>query len=164
MLREQQAAAAWAAQSGQLLTLGPCDQVAPFLFAAYGPELRGFTVGEPLTPELLAALRPSPLAAVATAGPNGIFSPAPGATLAGAVAVRAAADDPAFWKWQLDVLVNGQQAAFLGLGEQPSAAPTDILLWDTATVPDGDHVLRLRVVRRDGNYEEYFVPVSVHNS
>jgi hypothetical protein len=80
------------------------------------------------------------------------------------VTIRAAAADPSFWKWQLDIMVNGQDTAFLGLGEQPLATPTDIFLWDTRSIADGDHVLRLRVVRRDGNYDEFFVPVSVHNS
>ena len=68
------------------------------------------------------------------------------------------------WAGQLDVLVNGQSPTFLSLGEQPAATPGDLFLWDTTSLPDGDHVLRLRVVRRDGNYDEFFVPVNVRNS
>ena len=36
-------------------------------------------------------------------------------------------------------------------------------IWHTTTVPGGSYKLRLRVMRRDGNYDEYFVrniPVS----
>jgi hypothetical protein len=32
-----------------------------------------------------------------------------------------------------------------------------LALWDTTVIPDGQYSLRLRVVRVDGNYDEYFV-------
>ena len=37
--------------------------------------------------------------------------------------------------------------------------------WDTTQVPDGTYSLRLRVVRKDGNYEEFYVrQISVVNA
>jgi hypothetical protein len=32
-----------------------------------------------------------------------------------------------------------------------------LALWDTTVIPDGQYSLRLRLVRLDGNYDEYFV-------
>jgi hypothetical protein len=37
------------------------------------------------------------------------------------------------------------------------------MAWNTANFPNGEHVLRLRVVHRDGNYEEYFSRVTIAN-
>jgi hypothetical protein len=40
-----------------------------------------------------------------------------------------------------------------------------IALWDTTIIPDGVYSLRLRVVRADGNYDEYFVRgIQVNNT
>ena len=73
---------------------------------------------------------------------------------------------PAFRKWQLDLLLDGNenQATFLAVGEQPVPAPAELLLWDTTPFPDGKHQLRLRVVRSDGNYDEYFTPITIANA
>ena len=81
-------------------------------------------------------------------------------------ACRAWQPTPAFRKWQLDLLLDGNetQATFLAVGEQPVPTPAELLLWDTTPFPDGKHQLRLRVVRSDGNYDEYFTPVTIANA
>jgi hypothetical protein len=96
-------------------------------------------------------------------GANGIYSPAGGMPVAGTVAIQAAANLPDFWKWQLDVLVGGQSASFIAVGEQPVPAPVPLVAWNTANYPNGEHVLRLRVVHSDGNYDEYFSRVTIAN-
>jgi hypothetical protein len=49
---------------------------------------------------------------------NGITAPAEGATVSGTTEVKGYANDPAFKKWQLDVLPGGDGAAvFVATGE-----------------------------------------------
>ena len=101
----------------------------------------------------------------AAAGGNGIQSPAPGAALRGAITVSGMADDQQFAKWQLDMLPAGAggQATFLALGEQPQASTGALTILDTARFPDGNYGLRLRVVRHDGNYDEYINQIVIAN-
>lgn len=97
---------------------------------------------------------------------NGIAAPAEGAAISGVVAVQGVAVHPAFRKWQLDLLINGDpvQASFLALGEQPVAERSALTNLDTTLYPDGNHVLRLRVVHTNLNYDEYFTPVVIRNT
>ena len=97
---------------------------------------------------------------------NGFIGIPDGATVSGTVEVKAVADDSDFMKWQLDVLPfqNADQAIFLAVGEEPASSPTVIATIDTTVFPNGEHDLRLRVVRSDSNYDEYFVTVNVDNS
>ncbi len=96
---------------------------------------------------------------------NGFVGIPDGATVSGAVEVKAVADDPDFLKWQLDVLPfqNADQAIFLAVGEEASSSPTVIATIDTTMFPNGEHDLRLRVVRSDSNYDEYFVTININN-
>ncbi|MCB0246938.1 MAG: polysaccharide deacetylase family protein [Anaerolineae bacterium] len=100
----------------------------------------------------------------ASAG-NGIQSPADGATVRGAVVVSGIAQDEQFAKWQLDLLPANQtdQVVFLSLSEQPLPTTGDLAVLDTTHFPDGDYKLRLRVVRRDGNYDEYYRDIVIAN-
>jgi hypothetical protein len=95
--------------------------------------------------------------------PNGIYNPAPDSTISGAVAVQGIAVHPEFWKWQVDLLLDGTRETYLGSGAYKAPSPTDLLLLDTALYPNGSHVLRLRVVRKDGNYDEFFAPITIQN-
>ncbi len=96
---------------------------------------------------------------------NGFVAIPDGATVSGTVEVKAVADDPDFMKWQLDVLPfqNADQAIFLAVGEEPASSPTVIATIDTTAFPNGEHDLRLRVVRNDSNYDEYFVTINIDN-
>lgn len=173
MREERRAAMNWAAQRGLLLSLGDCASVDVLVRALFGPAAVAVTVGGPADPgsfEALAAeisqsegITGTEEVAAAPGGPNGIVEPPPGSVISGSQTVVAVAALPDFGKWQLDLLLNSTDATFLGLGEWPVPAPTALLTWDSARYPNGDHTLRLRVVRRDGNYDEFYVPVRVQN-
>ncbi len=104
--------------------------------------------------------------ATAQEASNGLTAPTAGSVVRGVVSVQGVAAHPTFRKWQLDLLLesNESQATFLAVGEQPVPAPAELLLWDTTPFPDGKHQLRLRVVRSDGNYDEYFTPITIANA
>lgn len=94
-----------------------------------------------------------------------IIVPAAHAVISGTVTVEGRAAHPTFRKWQLDLLINGDpaQATFLALGEKPVASRADLIHWDTTRYPNGDHLLRLRVVHSNLNYDEVFSPVTIAN-
>ena len=102
-----------------------------------------------------------PLAAGA-AMENGITSPADGATVKGIAEVKGYANDSAFAKWQLDLLPGGAAdgAIFLAVGEKPGEFSYNL---DTNPLPNGEHALRLRVVRNDSNYSEYINKFTIAN-
>jgi lipoprotein-anchoring transpeptidase ErfK/SrfK len=95
---------------------------------------------------------------------SGITSPSANSALAGEVSIHGTADHPEFRKWQVDLVLAGQDghATFLALGEQPVRDDT-FFVWDTTAYPDGTHTLRLRVVHSNLNYDEYYVPVTLRN-
>jgi uncharacterized surface protein with fasciclin (FAS1) repeats len=107
-----------------------------------------------------------PAAAAAKAVPaamtNGITSPKDGATVSGTVDVKGYASDPSFMKWQLDVLPGGDAnaAIFLAAGDTPGEFSYTV---NTTAFPNGEHALRLRVVRSDSNYDEYVTKFTVAN-
>lgn len=109
------------------------------------------------------ALLGLPMAAGAADEANGITSPSEGATVMGTATVEGYASDPNFQKWQLDVLPGGaaDAAIFLALGEEPGKFSVNV---DTTNFPDGEHALRLRVVRSDSNYDEYITKFKVANA
>ena len=102
-----------------------------------------------------------PLAAGA-AMENGITRPSDGATVKGVVEVAGYASDPAFSKWQLDVLPGGAAdgAIFLAVGDKPGEFTYSL---NTNPLPNGEHALRLRVVRSDSNYSEYINKFTIAN-
>ena len=95
-----------------------------------------------------------------------ITAPAADATVQETIAVEGTAAHPTFRKWQLDLLIDGDpnQATFLAFGEEPVESTASLLAWDTTLYPNGDHLLRLRVVHSNLNYDEVFTPVTIANS
>jgi penicillin-binding protein 1C len=170
---EQSEVTRWARNNGRSLVWGDCGHAFEWATAVYGSNVRSVSVGAPLGPDTYAGVddgqpretegAPTPEPSIAAGGSNGIYSPAGGSVVSGNIVVQAAANLPDFWKWQLDVLVGGQTAAFVSVGEQPVPAPTPLAVLNTANYPNGDHTLRLRVVHRDGNYEEYYTRITVAN-
>ena len=90
-----------------------------------------------------------------------ISSPRDRATVRGLVPVEGSATHPQFQKYELhygpEPNANDQ---WTPIGGSPFTVPVvqgRLALWDTTVVPDGLYSLRLRLVRADGNYDEYFV-------
>jgi peptidoglycan-N-acetylglucosamine deacetylase len=110
-------------------------------------------------------LQPLPVEEVVQpTGPSGgISAPTPAATLRGTAVVQGFAGHPTFRKWQLDLLLNGTDETFLALGESPSMEGSQLFAWDTTLYPNGEHLLRLRVVYEGLNYDEYSLAVTVNN-
>lgn len=93
---------------------------------------------------------------------NGIVTPPTGSIVRGGVPVTGVAQAADFAKWQLDLLPAGDadRAVFLAVGETVSALAS----FDSTPYADGAYTLRLRVVRRDGNYDEHFAAITIANS
>jgi len=75
------------------------------------------------------------------------------------VPISGIATHPNFWKYEVHYAPEpnpGNQWFLIGVHEQPVIDGV-LDVWDTTVIPDGTYSLRLRVVRRDGNYDEYFV-------
>jgi hypothetical protein len=120
------------------------------------------TTAPAATTEPAKAPAAAPAPAAASAMTIGFTAPKDGATVSGSVEVEGYAADARFAKWQLDLLPGGDAdaAAFLALGEEPGEFSYTL---DTTGLPNGEHALRLRVVRDDSNYDEYFVKFTIAN-
>lgn len=97
---------------------------------------------------------------------NGIYEPEAGAVISGIVIVSGTADDPNFLRYELAFrrsFLSGSDWIVFAQGDQPVIDET-LAIWDTTVggvnspvFPDGNYQLRLRVVRTDYNYDEFFV-------
>ena len=108
-------------------------------------------------------LPPAAAAAPKTAAmANGITNLKDGTKVSGTAEIKGYANDPKFQKWQLDVLPGGDANAAISLavGNNPGEFSYTV---DTTKFPNGDHALRLRVVRADSNYDEYVTKFSIAN-
>jgi hypothetical protein len=163
LFTQQEEARDWALANGQWLALGPCAQMESLTLAMY-PDRRSLTlVMPPPPPPLLPSVVTDTLPVASIGSVGAIVSPAAGAVVSGVVPIAAVANHPEFVKWQLDLLVNGSQEVFLAAEGWAAPQATQLFTWDTALYPNGDHRLRLRVVRKDYNYDEYFAPVTISN-
>lgn len=97
---------------------------------------------------------------------NGFTAPVEGDVLTGIVIVQGTATDGSFLRYELafrhETGSNSDWIVF-AQGDQPVINGT-LAVWDTTVgsstnrvFPDGRYQLRLRVVRQDFNYDEYFV-------
>jgi penicillin-binding protein 1C len=165
-LADQQAEARnWALNNGRWLALGPCSEMEALTAAMY-PNRRSVALVTPPPPPPVVITDTVAAETAETASPGSVgafVSPAAGATVAGVIPIVGIADHPAFVKWQLDLMIFGGQETFLAVGDWRAPQPTQLYTWDTALYPNGDHLLRLRVVRSDYNYDEYFAPVTIGN-
>lgn len=96
---------------------------------------------------------------------NGIHAPAAEAVVSGIIEVEGVAVHSGFRKWQLDLLLDGDegQARFIAVAEESQPEPDVLTALDTTLYPDGQHVLRLRVVYTGLNYDEYYTPIAIRN-
>ncbi len=97
---------------------------------------------------------------------NGITQPAEGETVSGVIELRGIAASPNFEKWQIDLLLFGEaeNATFVDFLRTPRRSEAALTTLDTTRYPNGTHTLRLRVVQRDFNYDEYLTPITIDNS
>ena len=89
-----------------------------------------------------------------------ITSPRMNAVLRGRVEIKGSASIPNFWYYKVEYGYGADPLSWALVDGETH--PTEVIdgvlaIWDTTTVPDGTYSLRLRVVYRDGNYEEAFV-------
>ncbi|MBI1294555.1 polysaccharide deacetylase family protein [bacterium] len=102
------------------------------------------------------------------AAPSGNYLAVDGKTtqplvVSGVIEVRGVADHEDFRKWQIDLLLDGITETFLAWGEDPESEEAFLAAVDTTRYPDGEHLLRLRVVHTHMNYDEYTLAVTFAN-
>ena len=88
-----------------------------------------------------------------------ITSPEMGAELRGVVEIKGSALVPnfQFYKVEFGVGPNPAQWAIIGTLHDTPVINAQLEVWDTTKLPDGVYSLRLQAVKRDGNYDEFFV-------
>lgn len=97
---------------------------------------------------------------IVAAQSNGITSPKDGEVVQGQVQIIGTAVHPEFLRYELffgPCPVSGVE--WCGIGDAVFQQVQNGLLgvWNTLAIPDGIYQIQLRVVKRDGNYESYFV-------
>ncbi|MFZ1404213.1 MAG: hypothetical protein WAW03_14055, partial [Anaerolineae bacterium] len=114
----------------------------------------GATATPTATPRAVSAVGPLPTPSLAR---SGISAPQAGATVSGPITIKGTATDPAFLRYELYVRPAGDAHPWWFLSATYDQVHEAALgSWDTALLADGRYDLRLRVVRRDSNYSEYF--------
>lgn len=122
-----------------------------------------------------AAAQQRQIVAQPQSGSNGITQPVSGASISGVVTVTGTAVDPNYLRYELAFRSEaGTSAEWIVFAEGDQPIRNGILaIWDTTVGrnvnapvwPDGRYQLRLRVVRTDYNYDEYFVTgLTISNS
>jgi hypothetical protein len=89
-----------------------------------------------------------------------ITNPPSNAVVQGTIQITGSADHPAFQFYAIEFSpepVTGNQWQIIQATQQTPVIDGVLVTWDTTTVPDGSYTLRLRTVRLDGNYTEFFV-------
>ena len=97
--------------------------------------------------------------------PVAITSPASGEILRGEITIIGSTDVPNFASAQLDFKYasdDGDSWFPLAALSQP-ALDSPLYLWNTASITDGDYILRLRVTLTDGTFQEVTVPITIQN-
>ena len=110
---------------------------------------------------LVALIEAAPGRSPQEQGPEAIItSPRDRAVVRDKVSIRGTATHPEFWKYEVAYGPEpnpGDQWILIGMVHETQVIDNVLETWDTTLLPDGNYSLRLRVVRRDGNYDEYFV-------
>lgn len=105
--------------------------------------------------------------------PIAITSPVANEVLHGEVTIIGSTDAPNFASAQLDFkyasdsrspdALSGADSWFpLAALSQPALA-SPLYLWNTASITDGEYILRLRVTLTDGTFQEVTVPITIQN-
>ncbi|MFN8462575.1 MAG: hypothetical protein U0X93_12510 [Anaerolineales bacterium] len=97
--------------------------------------------------------------------PVAITSPASGEVLRGEITIIGSTDIPNFFSAQLDFKYASDNADSwfpLATLSQP-ALDSPLYLWNTASITDGDYILRLRVTLADGTFQDVTAPITIQN-
>ena len=88
-----------------------------------------------------------------------ITSPELGAEIRGLTPIMGSASLPDFeyYKVEFGVGPSPSQWAVVGALHQAPIVNGQLEVWDTTALPDGVYSIRLRVVKKDGNYDEFVV-------
>lgn len=91
---------------------------------------------------------------------SGITSPAPGSVINGDVPVFGTAVIEPFQKYELHYKLepSGDDAFIYFYGATNPVVNGQLGVWQASSLPPGTYSLRLRVVKNDGNYAEFFAP------
>jgi hypothetical protein len=112
------------------------------------------------SPLLVPTPTPTPDERRQSPGGLGFYAPDAGAVIRGKTAIVATAvalPDRPFARYELHMSRSGVED-WLWLYDSPHPAwQSPIYNWDTTQVPDGLYDLRLRVVYKDSNYDEFFL-------
>ena len=96
-----------------------------------------------------------------------ITSPQDRDVVRGLLVIKGTAASPNFWKYEIHYAPEPNptdQWMLVGDVHEAPVTAGRLETWDTSLVSDGTYSLRLRVVRTDGNYDEYYVrQISVVN-
>lgn len=100
-----------------------------------------------------------------------VTSPRPNAVLRGQVVIEGTAYHPELWKYEvwftpgLNPNVPDNQWIRILVKEEQAIQNGQLAVWNTSAIADGVYTLRLRVVRRDGNWQDVNIfPLNVANS
>jgi hypothetical protein len=106
-------------------------------------------------------------AAVYAQDGSGISSPGPGAAINGDVPIIGTATIDPFQKYELHYKQepSGDDAYIYFAGGTSPVLNGQLGVWQAGGLPAGAYTLRLRVVKVDGNYAEYYIPnITVNQS
>lgn len=105
--------------------------------------------------------------------PVAIISPATGDIISGAVTITGTTDVLGFASSQLDFTyasdsqspdaLSGTDTWFAIQTSSQPVVDSPLTIWDTSLISDGDYILRLRVIKDDGTFEDAVVQVKVQN-
>ncbi|MCC6458279.1 MAG: hypothetical protein IT328_25225 [Caldilineaceae bacterium] len=89
---------------------------------------------------------------------SGITAPAPGASVSGDVVIMGTAVIDPFQKYELHYKLepSGDDAYIYFFGATTPVMNGQLGVWQTGGMPPGTYSLRLRVVKNDGNYAEFY--------
>ena len=88
-----------------------------------------------------------------------ITDPPSNAVVQGVVQIMGSADHPSFQFYKVEFApepITGDQWQIIGDLHQEPVINGVLETWDTTPFPNGSYTIRLRVVRQDGNYSEFF--------
>ncbi len=95
--------------------------------------------------------------------PIGLSTPTDGSIVRGEVQIEGLVQHPQFVRWQVDLLIDGDENKATYLGHRWSQRWGGLLTFDSTRYPNGTHRLRLRIVREGSNYDEYYSTITIDN-